>query len=176
MALDNKQCRTCGGWYGAEVGFRKNGLDVRGRQLRHATCIGCEGEARQAMREADPFIRKASSTIGHQAKRFGMAAPVFVATYGWNLAKVAHQMRHAYENACTYCRKPYSGMEGGPGMVTTVIVDPALPPYFDTNTAACCRSCNSTKGNLSPAAWAETLRYWREWEAHAMSGFELKPE
>jgi 5-methylcytosine-specific restriction endonuclease McrA len=134
--------------------------------MYRATCIGCEQTNRDTKRHVDPFIAKARWTIRHHAARRGMKSPEFAASFGWDVHRVAHLLRHQYENTCTYCRRPYSSMLNGVRDITIDIINPANKPYLETNTTPCCQTCNSSKRDLPPDDWARKLKFWREYEAN----------
>jgi hypothetical protein len=162
-----QRCVTCGGSYDREVAFRKN-RHIRGSRAldpdTRATCIGCEQTERDSHKAVDAFMAKARGTIQRHAHRYHMTAPEFAKSYGWDVPRVAHILRHAFDNTCAYCRQPYSAMRNGPNDVTMDIIDPAKEPYLETNTQPCCGTCNTSKSNSSPELWARKLRFWREWE------------
>lgn len=182
--IERQPCIRCHGWFDRVVGFRRN---PGGRQARihayRAACIGCEQDARDADKQIDPFPAKARWTIRHHAMRYQMQAGEFVRNFGWDTDRVAHLLRHAFDNTCVYCRRPYSGMRNGPADVTMDIVDPDKAPFLETNTQPCCRTCNTEKSDLPPEMWARKLRFWREYEAHKQRrpigpvqlSFELAP-
>lgn len=168
MELPRQQCIKCRGWYDRDVGFRRNphsGARILAPEYR-AACIGCEQDARDAEKQVDPFPAKARWTIRHHADKYQMATPEFIASYGWDVDRVAHLLRHAYDNTCIYCRRLYTDMRNGPADVTMDIVDPKQEPFLETNTQPCCRTCNTEKSDLPPEKWARKLRFWREYEAN----------
>lgn len=169
-----QKCRHCSGTYDRDVAFRKNshqrknrGLAIAGPDI-HATCIGCEQTARDGHKAVEPFIAKARSTIKHHAMRYGITSSKMITYYGWDIDRVAHLLRHAYENTCVYCRRPYHSMRNGPSDVTMDIINPREAPYLETNTQPCCQTCNQSKSDSSPEMWARKLRFWREWEANSL--------
>lgn len=122
-----QRCVKCGGSYDQDVAFRKNRdtrLSARGRGF-HATCIGCEQTDRDRHKAVDAFMAKARGTIQRHAQRYHMTAPEFAKSYGWDVPRVAHILRHAFDNTCVYCRQPYNAMRNGPNDVTMDIIDPA---------------------------------------------------
>jgi hypothetical protein len=165
-----QQCRRCHGWFDREVGFRKN---AGGRKpdisSYHSSCRGCEQTERDRRKAVDPFVVKARSTIRHHAIKYDFSAAEFIQRFGWDPPRVAHLFRHAFDNTCEYCRKPYSGMRNGVWDVTIDIVDPRAAPYLETNTKVCCQTCNSEKATMTPELWARTLRYYADWERHQLS-------
>lgn len=165
--VTRSHCSRCRGSFEQDVGFRRNpGGRKAGILAFRAVCIGCEQTKRDDERHIDPFLSKARWTIRHHAEKYSMAPREFVANFGWDVERVAHLMRHAFDNTCVYCRRAYSSMLNGVRDVTMDIVDPARPPHLETNTTPCCQTCNSEKRDLAPDIWARKLRFWREWEEH----------
>ena len=147
-----QKCLKCRGSFEQDVGFRRNPRRVAGilaTEFR-PTCIGCEQTKRDEERHVDPFLAKARWTIRHHAEKYSMAPREFVANYGWDLERVAHLMRHAFDNTCVYCRRSYNSMLNGVRDVTMDIVDPARPPHLETNTTPCCQTCNSENAICRP--------------------------
>lgn len=161
-----RRCQQCGDAY-ERWAFAKNshrrGLAIANPEFR-GTCIGCEQTKRDNVKATDPFIAKARSTIKHHAVRYRIASAKLIKDYGWDVQRVAHVLRHAYDNTCVYCRRPYDTMRNGPSDVTMDIIDPEKAPYLEINTQACCRTCNQAKSDSSPEVWARKLRFWRQWE------------
>lgn len=167
-----QRCEKCRGWYDRDVAFRLNPgryTCLRSAPQHRVNCIGCEQTARDTSRHKDPFIEKARWTARRHAKRLGMKKAQFVAAYGWDTARVAHRLRHDYENTCAYCRRPYATMLNGVRDITMDIIDPAREPFLETNTIPCCQTCNSSKRDLPPDMWARKLKFWREWEANRLT-------
>jgi len=161
-----QRCVKCGGTYDRDVAFRKNPHGPGARARARATCIGCEQTDRDKRKAVDAFMAKARGTIQRHAHRYNMTTPEFAKSYGWDVPRVAHILRHAFDNTCVYCRRPYSAMRNGPNDVTMDIVDPSREPFLETNTQPCCGTCNTSKSDMSPDEWARKLRFWREWEDH----------
>ena len=164
-----QQCRRCRGWYDREAGFRqkhdKRRLHISGREF-HATCIPCEQTARDEGKRLDPFTVKARSTIRRHAMRYKLSPEEFIRRFGWHPPRVAHLLRHAFENTCEYCRQPYSSMGNGEWDVTMDIIDPDAPPDLETNTKVCCQTCNREKSNTPPRLWARKLRVYEAWRVN----------
>lgn len=162
-------CIRCGVVFPPEeamVFFRLNPdtrARIHARRARRSVCIGCEQTERDERKRQRRALEKARWTLRFHAAREGMTAPAFGARYGWVVARIVHDIEHAFENTCGYCWRPYAEMEHGLADVTIDIVDRDKPPYYDTNTKPCCRTCNTEKGKLSPEAWALKLQAWRRW-------------
>ncbi len=151
-------CGRCGARYPiyvAEVFFRRNSVGRKaGKCDFRSVCIGCEQAARDESRQPARWIGRARDTIKAHAHRAQMPIGMFGARYGWDVARIAHDLEHAFENSCVYCRHPYSEMGHGLADITLDIVDPAAEPHYATNVRPCCRTCNAEKGTLTPAQWA----------------------
>jgi hypothetical protein len=164
-----QQCRKCRGWFDQEALFRrkraKGRLHICGPEF-HAACIACETTARTERKKADLWLAKARSTIQRHAKRYGKTTKEFVRLYGWDNRRVAHILKHAFDNTCPYCRDPYANMPNPQWQVTMDILDPQRAPFLETNTQPCCQTCNREKSNTPPELWARKLRAWAEWEHH----------
>jgi Pyruvate/2-oxoacid:ferredoxin oxidoreductase delta subunit len=158
------QCHQCGLWW-PEIFFRQNRRKNKRCHIyvTRPRCKGCEISKRTDAKKVDPFIAKASSTIGDHARKYNLSREQFVWKYGWHLHRVAHLLRHAFENTCTYCRRAYKEI-GGLNDLTIDIRDPAQEPFLDTNAVPCCRTCNSEKGDMTSEQWGTVLMCWRKWE------------
>jgi hypothetical protein len=172
-----QQCRTCRIWYPQQVFFRKN---PRRKRVAHIcateyrpVCMACETTARTERKSAEPWLAKARSTIQRHAKRYGKTTKEFIRLYGWDNRRVAHILKHAFDNTCPYCRDPYANMPNSQWQVTMDILDPQKEPFLETNTQPCCQTCNREKSNTSPELWARKLRCWADWERGRLT---RKPE
>ena len=170
-----QQCRRCRDWYDRDAFFRRKrraiqmtpGLHISSPQF-HGVCIGCETTSRTERKADDRWPEKARSTIQRHARRYKKSTNEFVRLYGWDTHRVAHLLKHAFDNTCVYCRKLYSGMQNSQWQVTMDIIDPRLPPHLETNTVPCCQTCNREKSNTPPELWARKLRMWARWEANQL--------
>lgn len=81
---------------------------------------------------------------------------------GWKITRMAHESERAYENGCSECGELYALMGHGPGDVTIDIWDRRLPPEYGTNTRWICKTCNLSKGILTPKQWIVKKRLYRE--------------
>jgi hypothetical protein len=157
-------CWECGTVYPYDIALVMFHRDLweRIRSRGRAVCIPCKQIDRDQRKSLRPALKKAADTVKHHAKRFGMTTSDFTRRYGWEVARVAHDIEHAYENTCSYCWRPYVEMAHGLADVTIDIIDPGQPPYY-ANTRPCCRTCNTEKGRLTPVEWARKLAGWRLW-------------
>ena len=162
------ECRQCHGSYGEDFFQLHEGASILAprRKLR---CIGCSLTRRtEEKNSGQRFIVKARNALmshGHRLARKGfVTGPEDLARrFGWDVARMAHDIEHAFENWCSYCSRPYSTMPNGLEDVTFDIVDPKQPPYYTTNCKICCQTCNRGKSKTSPGRWAKKLLWWQEW-------------
>jgi hypothetical protein len=175
VARATKYCPTCGGTY--PVGFfrRDNSAHICAEGRTRAICKGCEQTARDREKARDRWKGKARDTTRFHAKRMGVAVSILTDHYGWVLDDMAHDAKHAADNSCPYCRRPFTEMEHGFWDVTLDIHDPAKEPFYSTNTKWICATCNRQKKQLSPSEWAETLIGWRMWERQQQSRIGFLP-
>jgi hypothetical protein len=161
VAGETSWCSRCKTFWPADS-FR---LRTRSSGLRQRWCIGCEITTRTQRKAADPFMQKAKWTVSNHAIRYRMARREFVKLYGWRAARIAADMRRAWGHICVYCERPFS-VRRGFGDLTLDIVRRADAPYYDTNVAFCCWTCNSEKRRMTPDAWARRLMFWRAYGKH----------
>jgi len=165
-----QQCRKCRGWFDQQAFFRKNPdnrsrAHISAREFR-VICIGCETTARTELKNADSWLAKARSTIRRHASRYKKTTKEFVRLYGWDAPRIAHILKHAFDNTCPYCREMYATMPNAQWQVTMDIIDPSKQPYLETNVQPCCQTCNREKSNTPPELWARKLRAWAVWKEH----------
>lgn len=168
--IDDVVCPKCGTAYPREIAplmFRRQTPNRvrRIRNTRRPQCIPCEQTRSDLRKRLRRSIRKAHSTIGHHAKRYGMTKRDFERKYGWRADRVAHDIEHAYENTCCYCQNPYKDMSHGLADVTIDVIDPAKEPFYSTNTRPCCMTCNRAKNDMTPEDWAKRLLGWSLWRS-----------
>jgi hypothetical protein len=165
-----KQCAGCCGRYPL-VFFRIE--HVATRVHRHCVrCKRCDQERRDAVKRRDRFRSKAHSAIRTHAKKFKDLGLVkdqeeFQKVYGWTADQLEHDLRHAWDNGCPYCRHRFQDMEGGLSVMTVDIVAPQDPPHYQTNTRLVCATCNKEKQQTPPAEFGELLQCHRQWEENA---------
>jgi hypothetical protein len=162
-----QKCFRCTGWFDQEAFFRKKSdkRELHISSLRHPVCIGCEITARTEDKKKDPWLEKARSTIQRHARKYKKTTKEFIRLYGWDTIRIAHILKHAFDNTCPYCREAYAGMPNSQWQVSVDIIDPTKPPFLETNTQPCCQTCNREKSDMPPELWARRLRCWAEYEA-----------
>jgi hypothetical protein len=161
------KCSQCKGEYDAEAGFNLNAPErLMHRSLRRSRCVGCQQTTRDAKKHGDPCSVKARDTLRRHAARLkpDLSMAEFARRYDWDIQRIAHDFRHAYENTCGYCWRPYAEMAGGLWNVTLDIRDRSLEPYYRTNTQTCCNTCNREKSTMTPEQWARRLQFWVQWK------------
>lgn len=159
-----KQCSECGGWFEADAFFRSRGL-YASSPLR-AICIGCEQTKRDAKKSDDGgrWIVKIRDTIRRHAARLKLSVETLEQQYGWNFDRMLHEAKHAYANGCQYCGEPFREMGHGLADLTLDIMDPTRPPYYTTNVAWSCMTCNREKCQKSAAIWGAKRAAWETWK------------
>jgi hypothetical protein len=162
-----RRCRTCRyEVIGAEaigVFFERQGRQHRdGGVIQHPPvrialdCAGClqtEGDAKKQTLEGR-MRQKARDSLRRHAKKFGLAPGVFARRFGWDVARMTHDMLHVYENTCPYCWTEFAAMSGGPSNLTVDIIDPRRAPHYATQVKYCCWTCNQQKATMEPHLWA----------------------
>jgi hypothetical protein len=179
IQIKKKRCSECKQWFDEEAFFHRNYQSVLhacNRDGSRPKCIGCEDEARNVPKQCDRWTSKARDTIRRHATRFGMNSADFCRTYRWSVERLAHDLKHGYDNTCPYCRRPYDGMGHGPADITIDIIDPARPPLYDTNVKHCCGTCNKEKSQTPPELWARKLICWDQWTEWKRNGQSLLPQ
>lgn len=169
-------CRECGGCFDLEGGFAINHLRYTRithlRSGRRAACIRCEQEARDAAKRANRWLIKARDTLARHTRRYNelhdtsLTATQFSHKFLWVPSRIAHDMKHAYDNTCMYCWHPYSEMPSGIASVTIDIRDRNLDPSYHTNVCVCCNTCNTEKGRMTLEQWQRRLQYWKDVREH----------
>jgi 5-methylcytosine-specific restriction endonuclease McrA len=158
-----KRCQgECGGEYPL-IFFRRKTWHAKST-IYHSKCIACLQAANDKKKRPDRWPDKARDTIRRHAEKYDMSLDGFIEKYGWDIPRVAHLMKHASENTCSYCRDLYSEMGHGLADITMDIIDPRKEPYLETNAQPCCRTCNTRKGDRTPEEWAIILRCWRQYD------------
>ena len=159
-----KRCSGCGLEYPL-IFFRRNRRTVphaSGTEERHPKCLRCEQDAVDGRKRGNRWPAKARATIKLHARKWRLSPEAFIEKYGWDIPRIAHILKHASENTCSYCREPYDTMGHGPADVTIDIIDPRREPFIEFNVQPCCATCNRRKGNKTPEEWAVILRCWRQ--------------
>ena len=164
------RCSRCGGYY-APVFFRRRSDQqqmVTRRGAHHFVCIGCELTARTEAKRRDRPREKAKRSYDAHADKFVSAGLIanraeLATVYGWAVDRMAHDIRHVYENTCPYCWQPFADMEHGLGDVSLDVIDPEREPYYRTNVRWCCVTCNREKSKTPPDEWELKLTMWARW-------------
>ena len=159
-----QRCFKCGGLFDKQAAFRITSYDGRYAYRPRAVCIGCEQKARDERKQRNRWLHKAEDTIRRHSQRLQIPRPVLIDRYQWTPQRIAHDFEHAYANGCRYCGVRYVEMMHGPSDITLDVINPLEPPYYAVNVTMCCQTCNREKSRLSPADWAERLRYWEQYE------------
>lgn len=177
-------CAECSGCFDAESGFAANfgytRITKSSRvQYRRRKCIRCEQNARDAAKQANRWLIKARDTLGRHTRRYNethntsLTPTQFSHKFFWVPARIAHDMRHAYDNTCMYCWYPYAKMPSGIASVTIDIRDRDDDPAYHINVCVCCNTCNTEKGRMTPEQWQRRLQYWKEVREHdAKTGYQ----
>lgn len=160
-------CIDCCGSFDLEYGFAVHRV-YRTRIVRHLVCIGCQQEKRDAAKQDNRWLIKARDTLGRHARKYNakhetkFTAKEFSRKFFWVPERIAHDLKHASENTCSYCWRPYTEMPAGIAAVTLDIRDRSAEPFYHINVAVCCNTCNTEKGQMSPEQWQGRLQYWKE--------------
>ena len=165
-----RRCAKCKGEYDEEAFFRVN-PDSRLRanaSARRFVCIGCELTARTEEKEQNRWRVKARDSIRRHAAKYHLDPAEFGQRYRWSLDQIEHDLKHAYENGCSYCKKPYKGMVHGLADITIDVVQPRELPFYDVNVKCCCQTCNREKSKMPSELWARKLIAWDYWEANRL--------
>lgn len=172
MAEGAKKCKRCGATYPAELVLRafeaRRKAKVGGSILPplRSICRPCRQGHRDSRKAQDPFLSKAQWTIRKHAKRFEIEHSKFVEVYGWRAEFLAHDAKHAFENGCPDCRRPFSTMRHGIADLTLDITNPAEAPFYGKNTRWICGTCNMKKGKLGATEWGRDAAMWSLWKAN----------
>lgn len=145
---------------------------------RRAICKGCEQERRDSAKASlqGRARMKAWNCLRSHAEHLGKSVAELRDTYGWIVDNMTHDILHAFENGCPYCRQPFHEMEHGLANMSLDIVRPGDAPYYGINTQWVCRTCNTEKQRTPPNEWGENLqgrRMWQEWQRKRMKQMEL---
>jgi len=160
-------CPRCGLTY-PEIFFRKSWAYAYAQTYRRSNCLGCELKDRDEQKKHDRWKTKANDAFRRHADKYiklGLAKSrgEFAEKFGWDVEKMAHQAKHCYENGCRYCGEPFCDMGHGLADITLDVTDPKQAPFYSTNTAWICGTCNREKGRRSASEWALILICWARW-------------
>jgi hypothetical protein len=168
-----KTCKKCGLTFEpAEAFFSlSRGKRVENNSFLRATCDGCRLNARTERKKQNRPKEKARRSWHYHADKYvkrNMADSRndFAQRYGWDLDQMAHDIKHAHANGCPYCHQMFFEMEHGLADVTLDIINPDLPPYYETNARWVCMTCNREKQKTSPDLWGAKLQCWKQWREH----------
>ena len=156
---DELKCRECGGRYDPE--WFQSHTKNDGTIVFDLDCLLCAQSKRD---NTDPFYRKAYDATRRHAEKYKMPMKEFQEEYGWDVKKIAHEMKHAWENGCGDCDEPYQGMENGLRELTLDILDPTKEPYYRTNVRIICNGCNQRKSSMSPERYERFIKYGKKWK------------
>jgi hypothetical protein len=166
-----RRCSKCGLTF-PDLFFRRahSTRNSKWKTDRHEVCKGCEQTRRDTAKRERREVPKARNTLRSHYERYvktsgeAITREQFASRFGWDPAKLAHDIEHAAKNGCPYCRKPFAGMGHGLADITLDIIDPGRLPYYATNTKWACSTCNKAKQRTAPEDWAQQLVCWDQWE------------
>jgi hypothetical protein len=113
----------------------------------------CVQEEKDKLKRPNRVPAKARDVLHSHCERYNqknnttLTPMQFAQKFGWKLSQISHDIEHAFNNWCSYCENPYSGMSHGLADVTLDIINPDEPPYY-TNVRYCCGTCNRRKGQM----------------------------
>lgn len=165
--MPTKRCPECGGWFDAEVFFRRNHATYASiASGRQSVCFGCEQTRRDATkRKADGrWAVKIRDMIRRHAVRLKLTVAALEQQFGWHFDRMMHEAQHAYANGCAYCGVPFRTMGHGLSDLTLDILNPREPPYYHTNVKWACATCNREKSRTPPALWGAKRAAWETWQ------------
>ena len=153
-------CRVCGfpapeEWFIQSSFRRKCGLVY---QTTKKVCPMCLQEKKDQRKHQNRALTKArdmlySHTRRYNAKHGTQLKPAqFARKFGWSIRQMVHDIAHNFENWCSYCEEPYTGMGHGLADLTLDIINPDESPFY-TNVRYCCHTCNTIKGQRGAAAF-----------------------
>lgn len=164
-----RTCETCGGTYNNSF-FKSICIYTCGKDhiYHYPICLGCYGIRAKKYKQNERLLQKAQNTYYHHANKL-LATGIIQkkeeldTIYGWDSHQMAHDIKNCFENGCPYCGRQYSIIEGGLHNISLDIIDPALPPNYETNVHWICLDCNKRKRNSSSEAWELKLQDWKLW-------------
>jgi 5-methylcytosine-specific restriction endonuclease McrA len=159
----NKTCKKCGftapeEWYWRQVFDVASNIKKYHYDRRYSICPMCLQEERDAKKQKNRWIEKARMAIYSHARKYGIKPVELRNDYGWSIQNVAHKLEFIYRNSCPYCHRLFKDMGHGLRDISLDIINPSLPPYFETNVMAVCQTCNSSKGTRSPTYYGLHLQ------------------
>ena len=167
-----RRCHRCGTVYPPHlleyafrfVGGRARVLDASRTRRQIGVCRPCEQTGRDTKKRGNRWAAKARDTIRRHAVRLSVDKSDLIGRYGWEPARMAHEVEHAYKNGCNYCGGRFADMGHGLADITLDVIDRDRPPYYRTNTKWCCQTCNRKKGTLTPDEFEADRQMWAEWQ------------
>lgn len=168
-------CKRCGGTYSENFFYKNTRRNICGSHGFHkiyksaeTVCVGCQQYERDSRKWENRPREKARRTIRTHAEKYMKLGYVsskdeFISKYGWEVGQMAHDIEHGHSNGCPYCQVPFSEMGNGLSDITLDILNPALEPYYTTNTRWACSTCNQAKKRKSPEEWGQYLQDYKEW-------------
>lgn len=177
MSTIAQPCKRCGTtYYGDEIEAmfttRNETKNSKKYTSSNLVCNACLLTARTEAKLVNRFIAKAKNTFKHHAKAFmevrkdrpaWITAPAELADrFLWDVARIAHDMEHAWQNGCE-CGQKFQEMPNGLHDLTVDIINPADPPYWGLNTRFICTTCNRKKSRTKPSLWGAMKAAWARW-------------
>ena len=163
-----KECTRCFGSFPPSFFHLTNTRSCK--PYRRSVCVGCLQTGRDYEKQRNRFRVKARNTIRSHAARLKISKEELTKKFGWTIDRVEHLMRHAWENTCAYCWRPFKELPHGLADLTIDVIDPFRDPHVETNTTICCSTCNKEKQRTPPGEWSEKLRSWRIWKDNQKNG------
>lgn len=163
---EQRMCKRCCGTF-STVFFRKKTHHYM-HIMNSAICFGCETTARTEKKRRNRPLEKARSTLHRHADKYIRLKMAdnrdhFAERYGWDLERVAHDIKHEHGNNCGYCYTPYREMGNGLSDVTLDIVDTDKQPFYGYNTKWVCATCNREKQKTDPTIYGAKQQAWKAW-------------
>jgi len=155
----SRLCPGCGFWLptlafsGADISARTGGND--------RLCYPCRQERRDAIKFANRWVEKARATRRAHAKKLDISVPVLEHDYGWELARMACELEHAYGGNCPECGQAFVEMPNGIQDLTVDVIDRDAAPVWGVNTRPLCQTDNRRKGIATPAKRAAIALAYR---------------
>lgn len=156
-------CKRCG-YTDDEDFFGIHTSRVKYEIYRSHICLMCVQEEKDKIKRPDRAVPKARNILYSHCERYNhkhgttLTPMGFARKFGWDLKQMSHDIEHAFNNWCSYCESPYSGMGHGLAAVTLDIVNPDEDPYY-TNVRFCCATCNKRKGEKGAIAFGKFLAF-----------------
>lgn len=156
-------CKRCG-YTDDEAFFGFHGSSRVKNIHRSHVCLMCVQEEKDRIKRPNRAAPKARHILYSHCEKYNhnygtrLKPMEFARKFGWDLKQMTHDIEHAFNNWCSYCESPYSGMGHGLAAVTLDIVNPDEAPYY-TNVRFCCATCNKRKGERGAIAFGKFLAF-----------------